>query len=41
MKTNLTKESIEKLKEMKTSKIITGELIYKNHEKTRDTKLSK
>jgi hypothetical protein len=41
MKTNLTKESIEKLKGMKTSKMITGELIYKSHEKTRDTKLSK
>ena len=41
MKTKLTKESIEKLKEIKTSKVINGELIHKNHEKTRDTKFSK
>ena len=41
MKTKLTKETIEKLKEMKTSKAINGELIYKSHEKTRDTKFSK
>lgn len=41
MKTKLTKETIEKLKEMKASKVMSGELIHKHHEKTRDTKFSK
>lgn len=41
MKTKLTKEAIEKLKEMKASKVINGELIHKHHEKTRDTQFSK
>ena len=41
MKTKLTKETIEKIKETKASKVINGELIYKRDEKTRNTKFSK
>ena len=41
MKTKLTKETIEKLKERKASKVLNGELIHKHHEKTRDTQFSK
>ena len=41
MKTKLTKEKIEELKEMKASKVMNRELIHKHHEKTRDTQFSK
>ncbi len=41
MKTKLTKETVDKLKALKTSKVVSGELIHKHNEKTRDTKFSK
>ena len=41
MKHNITKENIEKLKSLKTQKLLNGDLIQKNYEKVRNTNLSK